>query len=59
MEELELNELPQSLLLSRTYSFPLIRTGGLPAEFCGAPPRRFLTESVWPLGFEYSVPPVR
>ena len=47
---------PYPLLFPKTFSFPLIRTGGLPREFRGEQNLRALTHFLYDLDFELYCP---
>ncbi len=56
MEILELYQMPEGMIVPYTYSFPLMRQSGLPREFQGEQARRRVTNTIYPLDFEYSFP---
>lgn len=56
MEILELYPMPDGMIVPYTFAFPLMRSSGLPREFRGEEARRRVTDSIYPLDFEYSFP---
>ena len=56
MDRMSTDRVPYLLLFPETFSFPLIREGGLPKEFQGEQINRALTHYLYPLDFEYSFP---
>lgn len=59
MERFSIYDMPPGMIVPYTYSFPLIRQSGLPKEFRGPQMRKELTGSIYPLDFEYFLPPYR